>query len=742
MFNGDPGVNVFKPGILVSLFIFTFSLPLSGTTTIKVGVYQNKPKVFIDDQGIPRGMFVDIIEYIAAIEDWQIEYIEGTWRDGLQRLERGDIDLMPDVAFSREREERFDFHKQSLLNNWAQLYVPEGWEIEDVSELSGKRIGVLKDDISYHNFKQMLAQLGIQVAFREVDEFRKIFELLDSKEIEAGLISRLFGAQFEHQHRVTRSPVICCPVKLFFAAPKAKNTFLLDAIDKHLVQLKSDKNSLYFQSQDKWLGLAYTTKERIPTWIWWVLGIVATIAVFYFLIHLEMGRRINAMNSEVREKNEELLRHKEHLEELVEKRTKSLSESESKYRLITENASDVIWTMNTEGTYLYVSPSVERARGYKPEEVIGRSLESTLTPTSAAFVKKVIKELLESENPEEYVRRNQRIEIEQPHKDGGTIWSEVMTAPIFDDNRNIIGFQGVTRDITDRKKAEQALLLTNQKLIEANRELKETQAQLIQSEKMASLGQLTAGIAHEINNPVNYVYTSVLPLSRDMEEIKTFVDKCLQFADGSDANITMEDLKTCAVDLDIDYVFEEVFSLVTGIREGANRTKEIVEGLRNFSRLDADTLKPADIHEGIDATLKLLHNQIKHQVRIHKSYSDLPPIDCYPGKLNQVFMNILLNALQAIAHDGDIHIKTWSDAVYVYISIRDSGKGIPADIQSRIFEPFFTTKEIGQGTGLGLSVSYGIIEQHKGNIRVKSKVNEGTEFIVSIPLNLAQKMKA
>ena len=172
------------------------------------------------------------------------------------------------------------------------------------------------------------------------------------------------------------------------------------------------------------------------------------------------------------------------------------------------------------------------------------------------------------------------------------------------------------------------------------------------------------------------------------------------------------------------------------MEEGASRTKEIVMGLRNFSRMDEDAVKVANVNEGLDSTLMLLRNKIKNKITIKKDYGEIPPIECYPGKLNQVFMNILNNSADAIKDEGEIGIRTWGDNNFIYVSIKDNGKGMSENVRKKIFEPFYTTKDVGQGTGLGLSISFGIIEKHKGTITAKSKKNEGSEFIIKLPVNL------
>ena len=265
--------------------------------------------------------------------------------------------------------------------------------------------------------------------------------------------------------------------------------------------------------------------------------------------------------------------------------------------------------------------------------------------------------------------------------------------------------------------------------------LKETQAQLVQSEKMASIGQLTAGIAHEINNPVNYINAGIESLKTNVKEIGLILDL---YRSITEENVR-EMLKTIRAEeekIDIEETRKEIRNLIRSVTNGAERTTEIVKGLRTFSRLDENEIKPADIHEGIDLTLVMLHNKYKHHVEINKEYGELPPVECFPGKLNQVFMNILSNAIEAIPEKGTIMIKTWevkSDNK-VFISIKDDGEGMSEKTLSNIFNPFFTTKEVGKGTGLGLSISHGIIEQHKGTIKVKSTPGDGTEFIISLPI--------
>ncbi|QHT70058.1 hypothetical protein GXP67_27140 [Rhodocytophaga rosea] len=265
--------------------------------------------------------------------------------------------------------------------------------------------------------------------------------------------------------------------------------------------------------------------------------------------------------------------------------------------------------------------------------------------------------------------------------------------------------------------------------------LKATQAQLVQAEKMASLGILTAGVAHEINNPINFVSANVEPLKRD-------IDDMLQVLAGYENTVKkytlseeFKEVENLKKELDFEVLIREINDLLKGIKEGASRTSEIVKGLRNFSRLDENEMKPVQVNEGIESTLLVLSNQLKNKIIVHKEYGKLENLVGYPGKLNQVFMNIISNACQAIPEKGEIYIKTFMDKREVVIRITDTGIGMTEEVKKRIFEPFFTTKKVGAGTGLGLFIAYGIIKDHNGKVFVESTPGKGTTFTIRLPVN-------
>lgn len=291
-------------------------------------------------------------------------------------------------------------------------------------------------------------------------------------------------------------------------------------------------------------------------------------------------------------------------------------------------------------------------------------------------------------------------------------------------NRNLVEMQE-QKKLIEEKNNESNKLLT---------ELRETQTQLVQSEKMASLGQLTAGVAHEINNPINFVSANIKPLKEDLNDILECIGQYEKVIEENKLENYFSELEKFKKNKDIIFSMQEIQELLKGIEEGASRTTEIVKGLRNFSRLDQNIIKKANMNEGIESTLTLLHSVYKDRIEIEKDLGEIQEVECLPGQINQVLMNILSNAIQAIHDKGEIFIKTWEEEPMVKISIKDTGIGMSEVTKQKIFDPFFTTKEVGKGTGLGLSISYGIIEKHKGKIEVNSEPGKGTEFIISLPI--------
>lgn len=272
----------------------------------------------------------------------------------------------------------------------------------------------------------------------------------------------------------------------------------------------------------------------------------------------------------------------------------------------------------------------------------------------------------------------------------------------------------------------------NQRLTELIEKMKRIQEQLVHSEKMASLGQLVAGIAHEINNPVNFISSNITPLKQYINDIKTLIHLYARACDFHEQE--RHQVEQFKEEIDFSFLIDDLDDLLADMETGANRIKRIVQDLRNFSRLDEAELKVINIHDSLDTTLNLLGHLYEKRITVHKEYGQIPDLECYAGQLNQVFMNILANAAQAIRVKGTITVDTKALGDKIEIRLGDSGRGMPEDVRKRIFEPFYTTKDVGEGTGLGLSITYSIIQKHKGDIQVESVENEGTTFVITLPV--------
>ncbi|MGC9502182.1 ATP-binding protein [Baaleninema sp.] len=306
----------------------------------------------------------------------------------------------------------------------------------------------------------------------------------------------------------------------------------------------------------------------------------------------------------------------------------------------------------------------------------------------------------------------------------------------------------LNREIGERKQAIEGLHRLQRLLQQKNRDLEEalshlqtTQAQLIQTEKMSSLGQLVGGVAHEINNPVNFIYGNVIHTREYVEDILRLLRLYQEEFPDATPNLRVE-----IEEIELEYLFEDLPKALDSIQHGAERIRQIVRSLRNFSRLDESALKTVDLHEGLDSTLVLLDRRLKNRVRLVKMYGELLIVECYPSELNQVWMGLLANAIDAVM-EGDLEDPTIVVATdrlnpeMVRVTIADNGSGMSPEIRQKVFDPFFTTKPVGKGTGLGLSICFRIVEKHGGSIELQSQSGEGTQVTVTLPLRRSSAKK-
>lgn len=421
----------------------------------------------------------------------------------------------------------------------------------------------------------------------------------------------------------------------------------------------------------------------------------------------------------------------------------TMQENISLLQILIDSIPDAIFITDKNGRIEGVNRSFEDAIGQPGATLNGKTLKDLFSSSSNQLIKWLNTIITRLEG-------SVRIPLDQVmYADGGMRDILFNMIPYLSASGECLGTIGIIYDVTERKrlenslrketeelkKAREELSKKNSELEAAYSELKETQAQILQQEKMASIGQLAAGVAHEINNPIGFISSNLSSLSKYVDKISEFMTAQASVAASCQDNENKRALDEKKKALKIDFIQADIKELVNESLDGAERVKKIVQDLKSFSRNDQLEYREADINECMESTINIVWSELKYKATVIKEYGDTPLVRCFPQQMNQVFMNLLVNAVHAIETSGEIHVKTWDNNGWIYASISDTGRGIPQEMLKKIFEPFFTTKEVGKGTGLGLSITYDIVKKHGGEISVESIIGKGTTFTVRLPIS-------
>ena len=436
--------------------------------------------------------------------------------------------------------------------------------------------------------------------------------------------------------------------------------------------------------------------------------------------------------------------------ELVRKeQQEKLRENQEKHRVLLEDIKDAYYEADIHGKFIVVNNAMCKSLGYTREELIGQKYRK--------FVDDAVLETLRQAVARSYKTNEQinLLDMEAIRKDGTKIIYEALISIIKDTEGACVGFRGISRDVTRRRQMETSLkknqeeLINKNKEIEKNRkdiqlalerleksheELKSSQLKILQQEKMASIGQLAAGVAHELNNPLFFISSNLETLGKYVHRMIDFIQTQSEAVTSLDDPVVIRKINKKRKELKLDYIMEDMKVMLKESLDGSERMKGIIHELNCFSRMEEEEYKDADINQCIESAITIVWNELKYKSILEKNYGDLPLTKCYTGQINQIFVNLLVNAVNAIAERGVITIKTWHQDNSIWMEVSDTGSGIPQENLVKIFEPFFTTKDVGKGTGLGLSITYEIVRRHKGEIAVKSEVGKGTSFTVRIPV--------
>jgi two-component system, NtrC family, sensor kinase len=439
----------------------------------------------------------------------------------------------------------------------------------------------------------------------------------------------------------------------------------------------------------------------------------------------------------------------------LEQQAETLKKSAELLQLVLDNIPQAIFWKDRSSTYLGCNKNWAQAAGIQNlADVVGKTdFELLWTPEESALYYEQDQAVMNTDTPVLHLLEHR---LEANEKEA---WINVNKIPIHDVEGKVIGVLGTIEDISDRKQAEIALQQSEaqlrqqaQQLKQTLQQLRSTQAQLIQTEKMSSLGQLVAGIAHEINNPINFIHGNITPANEYAEGLLRLIRLYQQHYPNPHPDIADE-----SEAIDLAFLMLDLPKLLKSMTVGTERIKQIVLSLRNFSRIDEADMKVVNIHDGIESTLLILQHRLKdtpdkRRIEIVKKYGDLPQVQCYAGQLNQVFMNIIANAIEALEERDQHHPKELCQhsklitirteclsESRIVIRIQDNGSGISTSVQQQLFDPFFTTKPVGQGTGLGLSISYQIVvDKHQGVLKCFSEPGQGSEFWIEIPTRQKQ----
>jgi PAS domain S-box-containing protein len=408
----------------------------------------------------------------------------------------------------------------------------------------------------------------------------------------------------------------------------------------------------------------------------------------------------------------------------------ALQESEGRFRAIFDSVQEGIFIHDIDtSAILATNHRACEMFGYGEQEILAASIEdlsSGVPPYTQADGAYWMMRAAAGEP--------QSFEWHARRTDGSLFWVDInmRRAELAGQERVVV----VVRDISRRKAQEEELRQNLERQVQLNKKLEEAHNQLLQSEKLASIGQLAAGVAHELNNPIGFVHSNLGSLDGYLKDLFAIIDAC-EVVDPRSAGECpqLAAVHRLMTEKDYTYIKTDIAALMAESKDGLARVRKIVQDLKDFSRVGEAEWQWADLRKGLDSTLNIVWNELKYKCKVNKEYGELPDIHCLPSQLNQVFMNLLVNAGQAIVERGEITIRTGQDGDRVWVEVADSGAGIPQENLNRIFEPFFTTKPVGKGTGLGLSLSYGIVVKHRGRIEVTSEVGKGSTFRVVLPID-------
>lgn len=655
-------------------FLFYCSSSVYGKTPLKVGVYSNKPTIFADQNGVAQGLFIDILEHIAASEDWQLEYVIGNFSELLDELTKGSIDLLPAVAYSRVRDQNIDYTFETVMANWAELYVAGSSRLTSLLELQGKKIAVKQGDIHFQALKTMTENFNLDCRFLETDEYETVFEMLSARYADVGVVNRLYGNRNKIDYYVKATPVIFNPIEMRYAVPEGRNQQILNRIDSSLTAFKRDENSIYYQAVNRWFVV--DAKRGLPKWVLYLLAAIAGVT------SLLLGSMF-LLRYQVKKRTSELTRANEQLESQIEVRRR-VEEELRKFARIVEASSDAMALVDKDHRHVLVNTAYLRTFGIIEKDI------------GEVFVQELFGEGFFTRELQESVitcLQGQVVHVQTKPNNGKNEpvnWN-ITLSPYHGYRGEISGYVIDIRDVTQEV---------------------ELQNRLKNAQKMEAIGMLAGGVAHDLNNILSGLvsYPDMLLVNRQTDDPMTQPLQTIKRS-GERAAAIVQDLLTLArggigstAPLNLNDIMSEYLD--------SPEHREIIreaEGVIFSLKLD-ETL--GNVRGSAAHLTKILMNLITNAVEAMPGGGRLT-VTTENRHLKEEFIGY------EVVPPGD----------YVVIRLSDTGVGMsPAEL-GRIFEPFYTSKVMGRsGTGLGMAVVWGAIRDHNAYIDVTSELGKGTSF--------------
>lgn len=791
--------------LLSGLVLLFISCGLASAAPIKVGVYENKPLVYRDAQGEYHGFSIDVLRYIAEQENWQLQFIPGTWTECLQRLETGEIDLQVSIAVTDARKKLFGYPERTLITNWGRLYRHPGSQVESLLDLDGKKVALLEKDIHAKVFFELMDKFGKRVEPVYLKTYDEVLEQVEQGSVTVGVVNRMYAMQNAHRYGVETTPMLFNPIEVRYATPKGKNAHLLAALDRHIQELRQDKNSIYFTSLEKWFGNSQVT--IIPIWAKTVLLIATTLLLLIFAISMLLKRQVNRKTSELKNLNLQLTDQVSQLQTAKS----SLHESEAKYRTLLETAAEGFWLVDSELKTVEVNKSLCQMLRYSPAELIGKTpFDLTDTANQQIFRK----ETATIDNT-----AHRCYEVTLKCKDGSDLPVIVNATTLRSNSGERQGSFAFITDITERKLSDRKQQLSNERFITVLNSIDagiyvadmETFEILFMNQFLIDeFGQdLTGQTCWKAfrNEPYRCDYCTNELLIDESGQPKGMQvwqgenplsgkhymnhDRAIRWTDGRIVRLQIStdisEIKTLEAQLRQKYKMEAVGLMAGGIAHDFNniltiimtnlelmhrkmtednplltrleqaklasqRASDLVKQILTYSRQGKHNLKSVQLAFIIEESMKLLRSTTPASIEI-LTQIDLAAknekIEADSTQIEEVLINLCTNAIHAMGEKGLLTVALKKEVLqagslpdhpntitghYLKLTVSDTGSGMTRDVIDKVFDPFYTTKPAGQGTGMGLSISHGIVNKHNGYFTVSSAPGQGSSFSIYLPI--------